>query len=111
MGISYGLEGAELIVALLLVAAHLGVRRLAELSVLPWLRKRLRDQRLPGDVVSAFRLNARSWRTVLSGKPLGWNDWSEGRVAKVLHDCEAYVQNLNERFTNPRGLKTPPPKG
>ncbi|NBC48065.1 MAG: dynamin family protein [Gammaproteobacteria bacterium] len=111
MGISYGLEGAELVVVLMLVAAHLGVRKLAALSVLPWLRKQMRDERLPGDVLNAFQLNTRSWRTVFSGKPLGWNDWSEGRVSKVLHDCEAYVQNLNERFTNPRGLKTPPLKG
>jgi hypothetical protein len=107
MGISWGLEGAELIVALLLVAAHFGVRKLAALSMIPWLRKQLRDERLPGNVLEAFQTNTRSWRTVLSGKPLGWNDWSAGRLAKVLHDCEAYVQNLNERFTNPRGLKTP----
>jgi GTPase Era involved in 16S rRNA processing len=108
MGISYGLQGAELITVLLLIGAHLGVRKLAALSVLPWLRKQLRDERMPGDVMSAFDRNTRSWRTVFSGRPIGWNDWSEGRVAKVLHDCEAYVQNLNERFTNPRGLKAPP---
>ena len=108
MGISYGLQGAELITVVMLIAAHLGVRKLAALSVLPWLRKQLRDEHMPGDVLNAFDRNTRSWRTVFSGRPRGWNDWSEGRVAKVLHDCEAYVQNLNERFTNPRGLKAPP---
>ncbi len=108
LGISWGLQGAELILVLLLVAAHFGVRKLAALSVKPWLRKQVREERrLPGLVIDAFEANTRSWRVLLLGKPLGWNDWSEGRIAKVLHDCEAYVQNLNERFTNPRGLKAP----
>lgn len=106
-GISYGLEGVEFLLALLLVAAHFGVRRLAALSVLPWLKRQVRDEQLPGNVVDAFLMNTRSWRSVFSGKPRGWNDWAEGRIAKVLDDCESYVQNLNERFTNPRGLKAP----
>jgi len=105
LGISWGLQGAELLVALLLIAAHFGVRKLAELSVLPWLRKQVAAERVPGNVLDAFVHNCRSWRAVLTGRPLGWNDWAQGRVAKVLHDCEAYVQTLNERFTNPRGLK------
>lgn len=108
LGISWGLQGAELILVLMLVATHFGVRKLAALSVKPWLRKQVREERrLPGQVTDAFEANSRSWRVLLFGKPLGWNDWSEGRIAKVLHDCEAYVQNLNERFTNPRGLKAP----
>jgi hypothetical protein len=105
LGISWGLQGAELLVALILIGAHFGVRKLATLSVLPWLRKQVAAERVPGNVVEAFLFNTRSWRTVLTGKPLGWTDWARGRVAKVLHDCEAYVQSLNERFTNPRGLK------
>jgi hypothetical protein len=105
LGISWGLQGAELLVAVVLIGAHFGVRKLATLSVLPWLRKQVAAERVPGNVVEAFLFNTRSWRTVLTGKPLGWTDWSRGRVAKVLHDCEAYVQSLNERFTNPRGLK------
>ena len=108
LGISWGLQGAELILVLMLLATHFGVRKLAALSVKPWLRKQVREERrLPGQVTDAFEANSRSWRVLLFGKPLGWNDWSEGRIAKVLHDCEAYVQNLNERFTNPRGLKAP----
>ena len=103
-GISWGLQGAELLAAAALIAAHFGIRRLATLSVLPWLRKQVAAERVPGNVVDAFLFNTKSWRTILSGKPQGWNDWAQGRVAKVLHDCEAYVQSLNERFTNPRGL-------
>jgi hypothetical protein len=104
-GIEYGLQGAELIVILFLIAAHFGVRKLAAMTVRPWLRKQAAAEKLPGNVLAAFDHNTRRWSTVLAGKPSGWNAWAEGRVAKVLHDCEAYVQSLNERFTNPKGLR------
>jgi hypothetical protein len=81
------------------------VRKVAALSVMPWLRKQVKNVQLPGDVLAAFKHNTQRWGTVFSGRPVGWNAWSEGRIAKVLHDCESYVQSLNERFTNPRGLK------
>jgi GTPase Era involved in 16S rRNA processing len=104
-GIKYGLAGAELLVVLFLVAAHFGARRLAALSVLPWVRKQAAERQPPGDLITAFKHNTRSWRSALFGKPSGWNAWAEERVGKVLRDCEAYVQSLNERFTNPRGLQ------
>ena len=107
-GFAYGLETLIGLAVVILAGAHLGLRKLAALSVLPWLRKQVRDERVPGDVPAAFRQNTRSWRTMLLGAPLGWNDWSAGRVTKVMHDCEAYVQTLNERFTNPRGIQEPP---
>ncbi|MBK5940743.1 dynamin family protein [Halochromatium roseum] len=107
-GLNWALQGAEALALLAFVAAHFGLRKLAAFSVRPWLRKQLRDEKLPGNVLEAFQINTRSWQTFFLGKPLGWNDWSEGRIAKVLHDCETYVQNLNERFTNPRGLKSTP---
>jgi hypothetical protein len=90
---------------LVLVIAHLGVRKLAAATVMPWLRKQVADKAPPGNLIEAFRDNTQRWSTVLTGVPSGWSTWSEGRVAKVLHDCESYVQSLNERFTNPKGLK------
>jgi hypothetical protein len=109
-GISWALPAAEALAVLVFIAAHFGLRKLAALSVRPWLRKQLRDERLPGNVMDAFQDNTRNWQTFFFGKPMGWNQWTEGRIAKVLHDCESYVQNLNERFTNPRGIKAPPAK-
>lgn len=104
-GIDYGLQGIEFTLVVGLVIAHLGVRRLAAASVLPWLRKQVAKRSPPGDVIEAFRYNTKRWQTVLGGKPSGWGAWSEGRIAKVLHDCETYVRSLNERFTNPKGLQ------
>ncbi|TVQ86259.1 MAG: dynamin family protein [Chromatiaceae bacterium] len=106
LGISWGLQGLELMIVAGLLVFHLMVRRVSALSVLPWLRKQAKKApHLPGDVVGAFEYNSGTWRTVFTGTPRGWNNWSEGRVAKVLHDCESYIQSLNERFTNPRGVR------
>jgi hypothetical protein len=107
--LTWGVQGIEALLVLLLIGAHFGIRKLAALSVLPWLKKQASSEELPGDVVAAFRSNTSRWSTGFSGRPLGWNGWSEGRVSKVLHDCEDYVQRLNERFTNPKGLKEPTP--
>ncbi|MGB5830985.1 MAG: dynamin family protein [Thiohalocapsa sp.] len=104
-GIKYGLEGAELIVIVVLIVAHLGVRKLAAATVLPWLRSQLATKEPPGDVIEAFLQNTRRWSTVLTGKPMGWSAWADSQIGKVLRDCESYVQSLNERFTNPKGLK------
>ncbi len=107
--LSWGPQALEAFLVIALIGAHFGVRKLAALSVLPWLRKQVADEKIPGDVVAAFKYNASKWHTAFSGKPVGWNAWADGRVSKVLHDCEAYVQRLNERFTNPKGLSEPTP--
>jgi GTPase Era involved in 16S rRNA processing len=103
-GIKYGLEGIEAALILGLIIAHLGVRKLAAATVMPWLRKQVANKAPPGNLIDAFRYNTQSWMTVITGAPAGWSTWSNGLIAKVLHDCESYVQSLNERFTNPKGL-------
>jgi hypothetical protein len=104
-----GIERAAQIATLLAIAlaglAHLGMRRLAAGGVRKWLRRQLRDKELPGDPLAAFDANTKGFGGELSGRPMGLNQLSEERISKVLHECETYVQSLNERFTNPRGLK------
>ncbi len=100
----WGLEGFEGTILLLLILGHFGVRRLVALSILPWLRKQVEKQEPPGDVVAAFQRNTRFWRTVLLGRPVGWNKKAQAEIDEVLQGCETYIQTLNERFTNPQGL-------
>lgn len=104
-GIKYGLEGIEATLILVLIIAHLWVRKLAAATVMPWLRKQVAEKTPPGNLIEAFRYHTQRWSAVLTGVPSGWNTWSKGLVDKVMHDCEFYVQSLNERFTNPKGLK------
>jgi len=107
-GVSWGVEGLEILIVILLIAAHFNVRRLAAKSVLPWLRKRVAGQDLAGNVEAAFLRNTRAWRTVLTGTPAGWSSWARGKVARVLSACENYVQTLNQRFTSPYAVNGKP---
>jgi hypothetical protein len=104
-----GMERAPQIATALVVAlaglAHLGMRRIAAGGVGKWLKRQIQDKQPPGDPLGAFNANVRRWGGELSGRPAGLNKWAEERITKVLHECETYVQSLNERFTNPRGLK------
>lgn len=93
------------LVIAILVAGHFGIRKLAGLNVSHWLSKEANKRHIEGDILGAFRKSISPLRPVLLGKPSGWNAGAQKSIAKVLNDCEAYVQTLNERFTNPRGLK------
>lgn len=107
--IRWGLEGFEATLALCLILAHFGLRALAALSVMPWLLRQVERQKPPGNVIATFKRNTRFWRTVLLGRPWGWNAKSRAEIDEVLQGCESYIQTLNERFTNPRGLRDPMP--
>jgi GTPase Era involved in 16S rRNA processing len=91
--------------ALLAVLLHLGVRRLAAAGARSWLKRQLKGKQFPGDPLGAFDANVERWGQELLGRPAGYSSSSEGHIVEVLRDCENYVQSLNERFTNPRGLK------
>lgn len=102
--IPWGLEGFEGFLVLLVLGIHFGVRKVAALSVLPWLRKQVSKIEPPGNVLSAFERNTKFWRTVLPGRPFGWGSKSRAEIDEVLQGCETYIQTLNERFTNPKGI-------
>ncbi|MBK5965833.1 dynamin family protein [Thiocystis minor] len=102
--IQWGLEGFEIALICFMILGHFGIRRLAALSVMPSLRKAVEKQKPPGNVIATFKRNTRFWRTVLLGRPLGWNAQSRAEIDEVIQGCENYIQTLNERFTNPRGL-------
>ncbi|NEX20608.1 dynamin family protein [Thiorhodococcus mannitoliphagus] len=102
--ISWGLHSLGGLVILLVLAIHFGVRKVAALSVMPWLRKQVDKAEPAGNVLSCFKQNTGVWRTVLLGRPFGWNGQARAEIDEVLQGCETYIQTLNERFTNPRGI-------
>lgn len=103
--IPWGLEGFAGLLAFVLIAAHFGIRWLAALSVMPWLREQIAKQKPPGNLTAAFQRSTRFWRSVLPGRPAGWNARARSQIDEVLQGGESYIQTLNERFTNPRGLR------
>ena len=43
------------------------------------------------------------WRSIFSRRPVGWTRRSRRRIQQALEDADRYVQDLNDRFTNPSG--------
>ncbi|QGU31558.1 dynamin family protein [Thermochromatium tepidum] len=103
--IPWGLGALEGLGVLVVILVHFGVRHLAALSLMPWLRKRLAQLNPPGHVIAAFEKNTRFWRPVILGRPFGWGRKTRVELDEVLQSCESYIQTLNERFTNPNRLK------
>ena len=102
--IPWGLHSLEGTLIALVVLTHFGVRHLAALSLMPWLRKQVEQTNPPGNVVAAFQRNTRFWRPMILGRPFGWGSAGRAEIDEVLQGCESYIQTLNERFTNPKGL-------
>ncbi len=85
------------------LAIHFTLRALAARSLQRWLRKQQRrlDRRL--DLVEAFRHSTRPWRSILSGRPAGWNQRARAALGRVIAQADEYIQKLNDRFANPSG--------
>jgi len=87
----------------LIVAIHVGVRRLASASVIHRLRKSAAALDVRGDLIAAFRHNTRFFRSIFSKQPAGWGRLARRHLHKVIEDTDTYIQTLNNRYTNPSG--------
>ena len=54
-------------------------------------------------IARAFTHNTRAWRTILTHSPAGWGRGVRRRMAEVVADADRFVQQLNDRFTDPSG--------
>jgi hypothetical protein len=108
--IPWGRDALIGVLIALAVGTHFTVRKLAAMSVEPWLRKQVARKNPPGNLMSAFRKNTRFYRPVIIGRPIGWSGKARAQINEVLQNCENFVQTLNERYTNPKGLKEAPHK-
>lgn len=105
-----GLQGTQpyvyaSILALLLgiLAVHYAVRHFAAASLMSRARKLGQELGVRGDLAGAFRRNTRVWHSIFSRNPVGWGRRAQRKIAKVIEDTDTYVQDLNDRFTNPSG--------
>ena len=55
------------------------------------------------DIGNAFKKSTSYYNTVFSLKPKGWNYFNRSRINKVREEADTYVQDLNDRYTNPSG--------
>jgi hypothetical protein len=88
---------------LIWLALHYGVRRLAAKSLMGRAERLGEKLGVRGSLAAAFRLNTRPWRSIFSRSPAGWSRRNRRRIQRVLEDTDRYVQDLNDRFTNPSG--------
>ena len=90
--------------------AHLTIRKLAARSVIARLRREtsaMREQDLLDNFSRAFRKNTSLWHSIFHKRPVGWGRRAQQRLQEVLIEANRYVQDLNDKFTNPSGKGTP----
>lgn len=98
------LYGFALALFLLALAVHYGVRHLAARSLIGAATRLGRELNLRGNLAGAFLRNTKPWRSIFSRHPVGWGRRARRNIAGVLENTDNYVQELNDRFTNPSGI-------
>ena len=93
-----------LVLFLAALAVHYGVRRLAARSLLGAANRLGKELNLRGNLAAAFLRNTKPWRSIFSRRPVGWGRRAKRNIDTVLESTDNYVQELNDRFTNPSGI-------
>jgi transposase len=94
------------IIGILLVAAgygHFSIRRRAATNIINKLIAEVKNPELHPNYQRAFRKSRRWWRSLILPNPAGWGKKTAARLEKVLDDSNAYIQKLNDEYTNPSG--------
>jgi hypothetical protein len=82
---------------------HLRIRRWGARRASARLLAEIKDPDLHPNYKQAFRKNSRWWRTIFWPNPAGWGKRTAARLDKILDDSNAYIQKLNDEYTNPSG--------
>ena len=94
------------ILGILVVAAgygHFSIRRKAAANIIRKLMAEVKNPELHPNYQRAFRKSRRWWRSIFLPNPAGWGKKTAARLEKVLDDSNAYIQKLNDEYTNPSG--------
>ena len=57
-------------------------------------------------MMNAFAINSRPWHSIFRRNPVGWGNRTRKRLHRVIAEANAYVQSLNDNFTDPSGQYT-----
>ena len=82
---------------------HYRIRRWATQKVSTKLLAEVKNPDLHDNYKRAFHRNSRWWRSIFLPKPVGWGRRTAERLEKVMEDSHAYIQKLNDEYTNPSG--------
>jgi hypothetical protein len=92
-----------LIALLLFLAIHFLMRRISAKSLKGAAERLGRQMDIRGSLGDAFLSNTKPWRSIFSRTPAGWTRRNRRRIQGILDNADRYVQELNDRFTNPSG--------
>jgi hypothetical protein len=100
---SYVTYGA---LAVLIVGAgyvHFSIRRWAARKVQKKLLEEVKESDLLANYKQALHKSSRWWRSLFLPNPAGWGRRTADRLEQVVDDSNAYIQKLNDAYTNPSG--------
>ena len=92
------LKATAIVVAAL--AVHFSIRKV----IAKRMAGKLETESRAGNLRSAFVRNTRTARSLFHPAPSGWTARSRRILASVVNDASAFVQTMNDRFTNPSGI-------
>ncbi|UCE52188.1 MAG: dynamin family protein [Desulfobacterales bacterium] len=105
-GGSYTLFGIVAVLLLSIGYVHYTIRRWTAKRTTQKLLKEVKDSELQPFYFRAFKKNSSWYRSIFNRQPIGWSKRTHRRLATVLEDTNAYIQKLNDMYTNPAGDKT-----
>ena len=94
----------------LAIGGHFMMRNMATKNTLARLQKEISDgldTNFSGMLPHAFQKSTRYWRSIFLKDPAGWGSRSRRRLAEVAAESDAYIQALNDQYTDPSGGGNP----
>jgi len=102
---NYTFYGTLIVLLALAGYGHFSIRKWAAQKVSAKLLAEVGDPDLHPNYQRAFRKSSRWWRSLFWPHPAGWSKRTAARLEKVLDDSNAYIQKLNDEYTNPSGTE------
>ncbi|MGD8716169.1 MAG: dynamin family protein [Desulfobacterales bacterium] len=100
---AYVLFGVISVLLAILIYVHYRIRRWAAGRITRKLLTQVNDRDFHPNYRQAFQRNTKWWRSLFFPKPAGWRRRTADQLEKVLDDSNAYIQKLNDEYTNPSG--------
>jgi hypothetical protein len=90
-----------------IVYGHFMIRKWVSRRLSKRLQRELRpleNLEFLANLTKALQKNTRPWRSIFCKHPTGWGQRARNQLKAVLTEANAYVQQLNDEFTNPSGI-------
>ncbi len=100
---NYVLYGVLFALLAIVGFAHFRIRRWAANKIAAKLIAEIKDADLHPNYQRAFAKTSRWWRSLLWPYPAGWSKNTAASLEEVVDESNAYIQKLNDEYTNPSG--------